>query len=332
MASRSTFLSAATALTVASVAARSRAASMPGRLQKPPMLRPGDLVGLVAPASPLTDDEIARGIRQVESLGLRTRLGPNARNQNGYLAGTDAQRAADFNAMARDGSVKAIFALRGGYGTMRILDDLDYAALRADPKIVLGFSDMTAVLNAVTTRSGLVTFHGPVASLSTFDAVETAWLRRALMSREPIGTLRTDGITRLHGGRATGPLAGGNLSLVAALSGTPYAVPTDGAVLFLEETHEEPYRVDRMLTQLQLAGDFRSAAGVVFGACSHCDASGPALSLPEIYAGTIGSGRRPSITGAKIGHITDQWVLPIGLRATLDADAKTLTIAESAVS
>ena len=131
---------------------------------------------------------------------------------------------------------------------------------------------------------------------------------------------------------ATGPLAGGNLSLVAALSGTPYAIPTDGALLFLEETHEEPYRVDRMLTTLQLAGDFRNAAGVVFGACSHCDASGPALSLEEIYADTIGSAKRPSITGAKIGHITDQWVLPIGIRATLAADAKTLTIAESAVS
>ena len=305
---------------------------MPSGLRKPPMLRPGDLVGLVAPASPLSDDEIARGVRQVESLGLKTRLGAHARAQNGYLAGTDAQRAADFNAMARDGSVKAIFALRGGYGTMRILDELDYHALRADPKIVLGFSDMTAVLNAVSVRSGLVTFHGPVASLSTFDATESAWLKRALMSREPIGSLRADGITRLHGGRATGPLAGGNLSLVAALSGTPYAVPTDGALLFLEETHEEPYRVDRMLTQLQLAGDFRDAAGVVFGACSHCDASGPALSLDQIYADTIGSAPRPSITGAKIGHITDQWVLPIGIPATLDADARTLTVQESAVS
>jgi muramoyltetrapeptide carboxypeptidase len=296
------------------------------------MLKPGDLVGLIAPASPLSSDEIARGVRQVESLGLKTRLGAHAGAQNGYLAGADAERAGDFNAMARDREVRAIFALRGGYGTMRILNDLDYAALRNDPKIVLGFSDMTAVLNAVTARSDLVTFHGPVAALSTFDTFESAALRRALMSREPIGTLNSEGITRLHGGRATGPLAGGNLSLVAALSGTPYAIPTDGALLFLEETHEEPYRVDRMLTTLQLAGDFRNAAGVVFGACSHCDASGPALSLEEIYADTIGSAKRPSITGAKIGHITDQWVLPIGIRATLDADAKTLTIAESAVS
>ncbi len=215
MASRSTFLTAATALAAASVAAPALADAFPSGLRKPPMLRPGDLVGLVAPASPLSEDEIARGIRQVESLGLKTRLAPHARSQNGYLAGTDAERAADFNAMARDPKIRAIFALRGGYGTMRILDDLDYAALRADPKIVLGFSDMTAVLNAVTARSKLVTFHGPVAALSTFDTTTDAALQRALMSREPIGTLHSAGITRLHGGRATGPLAGGNLSLVA---------------------------------------------------------------------------------------------------------------------
>ena len=330
MNSRADFLAGLT-LTAAAASTAPIPALGPG-LRKPPMLRTGDLVGLVAPAGPLSDAEIQKGVRQVESLGLKVRLGKNASDQDGYLAGTDAQRAADFNEMARDRGVRGIIALRGGYGTMRILDHLDYRALAADPKVILGFSDMTAVVNAIALRSGIVTFHGAVAALSTFTAVETAYLERALMSREPIGTLHAAGSTRLRGGRATGPLAGGNLSLVCALAGTPYAIPARGAILFLEETHEEPYRVDRMLQQLRLGGYFRDAAGIAFGACSHCDASGPALSLPDIYADTFGAANRPALYGAQIGHIRDQWVLPVGVAATLDADAGTLSIRESAVS
>ncbi len=296
------------------------------------MLRRGDLVGLVAPAGPLSADEIAKGVRQIESLGLRVRLGRHATEQVGYLAGSDSDRAADWNAMARDRRIRGIIALRGGYGTMRILDRLDYGALRADPKVVLGFSDMTSVVNAVAVRSGIVTFHGAVASLSDFTTIETSYLKRALMSREPIGTLHTSGETRLHSGRARGPLAGGNLSLVSALCGTPYAIPAAGSILFLEETHEEPYRVDRMLQQLRLAGALRDANGIVFGKCSDCNASGPALPLAAIYAETIGAAGRPAFTGAMIGHIQNQWVLPVGLSATLDAGVGTLTIDESAVS
>lgn len=296
------------------------------------MLRKGDVVGLVAPASPLTDTEIAKGVKQIEALGLRVRLGQYVRAQDGYLAGTDAERAGDFNAMVRDKDVRAIVALRGGYGTMRILPALDYAGLKRTPKIVMGFSDMTAVLNAVATHSGIVTFHGPVAALSTFTPFVQAEFERALMSTRPIGSLHNPGTVTLHGGVARGPLAGGNLSLVSGCTGTPYAVATKGSMLFLEETEEEAYRVDRMLTQLELAGDFKRAAGIVFGACSHCDDSGNSLSLAEVYKGTIGRAGRPAVTGAKIGHITNQWILPIGVEARLDATTGTLTIAESGVS
>lgn len=329
MPSRADFL---TGLTIAAAVSTAPLPALGPGLRKPPMLRTGDTVGLVAPAGPLSEAEIERGVRQVESLGLKTRLGRFAAAQDGYLAGTDSERAEDFNAMARDRSIRGIFALRGGYGTMRILDLIDYRALAADPKIVLGFSDMTAVVNAVARRSGIIAFHGAVAALSTFTATETAYLERALMTREPIGTLKAPKAVRLRGGSASGPLAGGNLSLVSALAGTPYAVAASGALLFLEETHEEPYRVDRMLQQLRLAGYFRDAAGIAFGACSHCDPSGPALSLPAIYADTIGAAGHPAIYGAQIGHITDQWVLPIGIRATLDASAGTLSVEESAVS
>lgn len=296
------------------------------------MLRKGDVVGLVAPASPLTDTEIAKGVKQVEALGLRVRLGNYVRAQDGYLAGTDAERAEDFNAMVRARDVRAIFALRGGYGTMRILPVLDYAGLERSPKIVMGFSDMTAVLNAVAVRSGIVTFHGPVAALSTFTPFVMGEVQRALMSTKPIGTLYNAGTVTLHAGNARGPLAGGNLSLVSGCTGTPYAVPTKGSMLFLEETEESAYRVDRMLTQLELAGDFKRAAGIVFGACSHCDESGDSLTLAEVYKGTIGQAGRPAVSGAKIGHITNQWILPIGVEARLDANTGTLTIAESGVS
>lgn len=328
MTTRADFLTSATALAVAATAVP----SLPSGLRKPPMLRAGDTVGLIAPASPLSDTEIATGVSQVESLGLRVRLGRYAHATYGYLAGTDAQRADDFNAMARDPQIRGIFALRGGYGTMRILDALDYDALRRQPKVILGFSDMTAILNAVTTRSGIVTFHGPVASLSTFTPIETAAVKAALMSPNPIGKLHNDGTIKLTGGKARGRLAGGNLSLVAALCGTAYAIPAAGSLLFLEETHEEPYRVDRMLTTLALAGYLHSARGIIWGACSHCVATDASLTLDQIYAGTIGRAGRPAITGAKIGHISNQWVLPIGAMAELDADAGTLTILESGVT
>ena len=328
MPSRAEFLQSTVA-----VAATAGMPSFPaGGSRKPPMLRKGDVVGLVAPASPLTDTEIAKGVKQIEALGLRVRLGRYVRSQDGYLAGTDAERAGDFNAMIADKEVRAIVALRGGYGTMRILPALNYAGLKRAPKIVMGFSDMTAVLNAVATHSGIVTFHGPVAALSTFTPFVMDEFQRALMSTKPIGSLYNPGTLTLHGGAARGPLAGGNLSLVSGCTGTPYAVATQGSMLFLEETEEEAYRVDRMLTQLELAGDFKRAVGIVFGACSHCDDSGNSLSLAEVYKGTIGRAGRPAVSGAKIGHITNQWILPIGVEARLDANTGTLTIAESGVS
>ena len=270
MSTRGEFLGAITLAAIAPAVPR-----FPAVLQKPPMLERGDRVGLIAPASPPTGDDVARATANVESLGLVPVLGEYVRRQNGFLAGSDGERAADFNAMARDPKIRAIVAIRGGYGTMRILSALDYAAIARDPKIVMGFSDLTALLNAVTERSGVVTFHGPVgAHGSSWNGVARSYLEAALFAAQPqrlrIGSLRT-----ILPGRARGRLAGGNLSLVAALLGTPYAVPAAGALLFLEETEEQPYRIDRMLTQLELAGDLAAARGILFGQCSKCAGAGP---------------------------------------------------------
>jgi muramoyltetrapeptide carboxypeptidase len=306
--------------------------AFPSGLRKPPALRRGDSVGLIAPASPLSDAEIAQGVEHVRFLGLQPVLGHFVAAHDGYLAGSDAERAADFNRMARDPHIRGIIALRGGYGTMRILDSLDFAAIAADPKVVMGFSDLTAILNAVVRRSGVVAFHGPLAAReSVFDETTRAYFERACMSTEPMGTLRAPDAVTIHGGRAEGRISGGNLSLVAALTGTPWSPAFRDALLVLEEVDEEPYRIDRMLTQLRLAGALQAAAGILFGACTHCEAKGASMTAAEVLLDRLSGIDRPAVSGVPVGHIPEQWVLPLGLRAVLDAGERTLEIPEAAV-
>lgn len=289
-----------------------------------PALRAGDTVALIAPAGPLSsEDEFARAESIVRSLGLVPRLGRFARSKWGYLAGSDDERAADFNDAARDPRVRGIFALRGGYGTMRLLERIDYDALARDPKVVLGYSDLTALLNTITQRTGLVTFHGPVAALSKFTGEETAWLRRAVMDTAPLGELHAEGAVVMCDGAARGALRGGNLSLVAALSGTPYEIDTSRALLVIEEVEEAPYRVDRMLTQLRLSGGLSRVSGVLVGRCANCDVDDEhpyaALPLAETLRDRLADLGVPVITQLPIGHDGEQWTLPIGLDARIEA-------------
>ena len=329
MNTRADFLSSMSIAAASAYAPAAFAASM----RKPPMVRRGDTVALIAPASPLDPGEIDRGVAHMKALGLAPIVGPHAHERYGYLAGRDADRIADFNWAIRNPHVRAIVALRGGYGTTRILDELDYDGLHASPKVVMGFSDMTAVLNAIARRSNLVTFHGPVAARESHYGTGTrSFIERAWMSRAPIGTLHSSNAQTLHGGRATGRLAGGNLSLIAALCGTPYAVATSGSLLIIEETEESPYRIDRMLTQLRMAGAFSGARGILGGAFNKIPAGGATLTLDTVLTDRLGSLGKPAVFDTPIGHIEEQWVLPIGLPATLDASAHTLTIDESAVS
>ena len=304
---------------------------------RPPALRQGDLVALVAPAGPLKSaEDVQRAVLNVENLGYRATVGEHALARYGHVAGTDAQRAADFNAAVNDPDVRAIFALRGGYGTMRILHAIDYHALRAHPKIVLGYSDLTALLNTISQRSGIATFHGPVAAVSAFTPKVVEWLKRAIEVPEPMGILEFAGAQSITGpGKATGRLSGGNLTLLAALSGTPYEVQMDG-VVFLEEVDEPPYRIDRLLTQLRLSGAFEPSVGILVGQCARCersdDATATSLTLDETLRDRLAGSPSVVVTGAPIGHIDEQWTLPIGVHASLDGVTGTLTIEEPAVS
>ena len=315
-------------------------AARPGLL-KPPRLKQGDTIGMVLPASmSLESDNIARGREQLEALGYKVKIGAHAYDRYGYLAGEDRNRAADINAMFADPEVNGISCFTGGWGTPRLLPYLDYDLIRRNPKVVIGFSDITGLLNAIHKKTGLVTFHGPMAD-SLYEPYTLANYRKAVMTAEPLGLLpnppkrETDLIDRenrvipLTGGKATGRLIGGNLTLIASTTGTPYEIDTAGAILFLEDTHEEFYRIDRMLTQLWLAGMLDSIAAFVWGRCTDCPVTGPTLSLGQILRERFA--HVPSMWGLSFGHIEKKLTLPIGVQATLDADAGTLTVLEAAV-
>jgi muramoyltetrapeptide carboxypeptidase len=218
---------------------------------------------------------------------------------------------------------------------MRILDRIDYEAIRSDPKVILGYSDLTALLNVITQRTGVVTFHGPVAALSDFSPNEIAWLRAAVMSDAPLGALHVPNARALSAGIAEGRLAGGNLSLVTSLLGTPHEIDVSNAILMIEEIDEAPYRIDRMLTQLRLSGALSRVAGVIAGGWTNCDVSEDhryaGLRLADVLRDRLSDAGVPVLLDLPIGHIEEQWTLPLGAMVSLDAGVRTLTIAESAV-
>lgn len=317
-------------------------------LIKPAALRQGDTVGLITPATFVSDpDTLATAERTVRYFGLKPKWGRNVRRKHGYAGGTVQERVADLHAMFADPEVKAIFPVRGGYGAGHLLDSIDYDLIRKNPKILAGYSDITALHLAIQRKTGLVTFHGPVL-VSGFSEYSVEHLRRALFNPEPLGVLTNPPETSqlrpkhplrtVRGGKASGPLTGGNLSLIAATMGTPYEIETRGRILFLEDVDEQPYSLDRMLTNLRLAGKLQAAAGIVWGECSDC---GPrdfkpsfssTLSVGEVVDEILGRLNVPVLSGLTIGHTTDQLTLPLGIQATLDADKGTLTIEEAATT
>ena len=335
-------LAAAATLTTAAPAPSTSAA--PRRIIKPKRLSPGDTVGLVLPASATyARDNITFAREQLEALGLVVVVGEHAYDRHGYFAGTDRDRAADINRMFEDDRIHGVICYTGGWGSPRVLPYLDYDLIARKPKVLTGFSDITALLNAVHQRTGLVTFHAPTGS-STFESYTVENFRRVVMTPEPAGLLtppskrsdvladRVNRIVRLHGGKASGRLAGGNLTLLAALMGTPYEIDTAGAILFAEDVEEAVYRVDRMLTQLALGGKFDAMAGFAFGRCTRCEEQPSQFSLEDVFRDRFGGTGKPAITGLSFGHIEQKLTLPIGIQATLDADTGTLTIDESAVA
>lgn len=314
-------------------------------LVKPPRLRDGDLVGLVSPGGVLDDAGIQRRVANLESLGFKVRVGEHIRAAYGGYAGTPMQRAADLNRMFADRDVRAIWAARGGSGCLQLLPLLDYALARRQPRILVGFSDVTALHLALHQRAGLVSFHGPTAG-STFSDYSVARLRAVLVERaSPVLHLAEEHLAKaatqpqfrprtINAGVAEGPLWGGNLSIVCAMMGTPYLAPPTGSLLFLEEVGEAPYRVDRMLTQLRHAGVLARANGAVLGVFQRCEPpdSEPSITLAQAIDDNLGAVSHPAAYGYSFGHVPHQYTLPLGIRARLDTQARTVTLLEPAVS
>lgn len=337
-----TLAAAALMLPGAAQAAKAR----PMKLIKPPRLHPGDLIGLIAPGGQVSEAAIGKAVAKIEKLGFRCKQGQNLRALHGNYAGSVQQRRDDLNAMFADREVKAIWCIRGGSGCISILPVLDYGLIRANPKVLLGYSDITALHLAIHRHAGLVTFHGPVA-ISSESAYADTHMLNLLMDPQPQYTiamaaenaLRAQrephyGIRTLTYGEASGPLIGGNLSLVSALMGTPYAADFRNSILFLEEVNEAPYRIDRWMMQLDLAVGFGKAAAVMVGICDNCgpaDAD-PSLTLHETLDLHLKPLVIPAVTGYSFGHIRHQFTLPMGINARLDTLGQTLTLLEAAVS
>lgn len=314
---------------------------------RPKRLAPGDTVALVSPASATfnsLDLQIAK--ESLEAMGFKVRAGEHALERHGYLAGDDKARADDINKAFADKSVAAVHAVRGGWGSARLLPYLDYDTIRRNPKVFIGYSDITALLLAIHARTGLLTFHGPIG-LGRWDAWSLDYYKRVLINHEAVTYTNKTGLSSdrnsltqvdfrtltMTPGKARGRLLGGNLSVLTGIIGSPYLPDWDGAILFCEEVHEDLYRVDRMFTQLKLAGVLGRIKGFVFGGCSEC---GPgegygSLTLEEILREHVKPLGVPAWQGAMIGHAQPQWTLPVGAEVEIDAAAATMTLLEPAV-
>ncbi|MDG2118609.1 MAG: LD-carboxypeptidase [Gammaproteobacteria bacterium] len=313
---------------------------------KPKHLASGMTVGLVSPASNAAEDEsILASMEFVRSLGFKVKAAPNLFARAQYLAGSDDQRAADLNSFFTDPEVDAIFCTRGGYGTPRILPLLDYDAVGQNPKIFMGYSDITALLNAIHVKTGLVTFHGPMAfeNFTDYTYREYQKVIGAPSDSVEIGSPpefeikpgqidRDNRLTTINPGVAEGRLIGGNLSLLVTLLGTEFEPNFEGSILFLEDVSEPAYSIDRMLTHLWLAGKLEQVNGIVFGKFTDTDYTRNTFSVEEVIRLRCQGLGVPVLRGLMIGHTSDQTIVPIGIRAELDADVGTLTLLESPVT
>jgi muramoyltetrapeptide carboxypeptidase len=348
MLSRRQFFSQCAAAAIATIftSQLTSAATTPAVI-KPQKLRPGTGVGLISPASAAFQrEQLDIVVDAVEALGLVPHLAPHILDRYGYLAGKDRDRAADVNQFFADPKIEALLPLQGGWGSSRILPYLDYDTIRQNPKIIVGFSDITALLLGIYAQTGLVTFHGP-HGLTGWRTPQTDFFRRVLFAGDAVlyqnQSVSADANRlmqtkyRLHTikpGRATGKLIGGNLSVLSAIVGSPYLPNLEGAILFLEDINENIYRIDRMLTQLKLAGVLEGLAGFIFGQCSQCSPGEGygSLTLEEVLADHITELNIPSWSGAQIGHVETIWTLPIGINVEIDANLGTIRFLESAVA
>ena len=293
-------------------------------MRHPPSLAPGARVALVCPSGPLAGPEdLARAEQNARAMGWEPVTGEWVLAREGYLAGTDQQRLDDLNAAIRDDTIDGIWCVRGGYGAMRLLSGIQYDALHRHPKTLMGYSDITALHAAIGRRCDLVSYHAPVARAEltpfTRDSLERAVVRHV----DSCGT--ATGVKTLHAGTARGRLVGGNLALLAALAGTAFAPDYERAIVVIEDVNEDVYRIERMLLTLRLSDAFATCAGLVFGAFTNTPErrpeNGGARTLAAVLQEVADAVGVPCISGVPVGHIADQWTLPLGATGTLDADA-----------
>jgi len=322
-----------------SLAALTLAHAAPARSPlRPPRLRRGDTVGLIAPAS--SDDEplhLEFALDTIRGMGLVPKLGQHVTDQYGYLSGTDEDRAADINAMFADDTVRAIFAIRGGWGSARLLPLLDWHLIRTNPKLLIGSSDITALHLALAARTGFASIHAPNVSNRWAEVSWTSFWRMAFSGGTPLlGQLEERvakqdrwSTTTIRSGKTKGRLLGGNLTVLSTLMGTPWLPDFDGAILFLEDVGEAEYRIDRMMNQLALSGTLGKLAGVIFGQCARCTSNVPdyaGFTVPQILDQYLGPLGIPAFLGANIGHVANQLSVPIGAPVEMDADAGTIRL------
>lgn len=327
-------------LAAAIALAPARSASRSSR--KPPRLAVGDIVGLIEPAGFSDGEAQIDAVRfTIEGMGLVPKVAPHVGSRHGYLAGTDRERAADIEAMFADPEVKAVFAIRGGWGCARLLPHLDWRTIRANPKLLVGFSDVTALHLAFAARAGFPSIHAPNAANSWAKTSWESFWRLAFSGEAPLLAGARDQATTgssfaaIRSGKARGRLLGGNLSVLSALVGTPWLPEFDGAILFLEDVGEAEYRIDRMLSQLALSGILGKVAGVVFGQCTRCTAGVAGytgFTVPQLLEQYLLPLGVPAFGGANIGHVANQLSLPVGAEVEIDAGAGSIRVLEPVVA
>lgn len=301
---------------------------------KPKALKPGDTLGLVAPASPIYEESVFEEMLvNLEGLGFPLKLGKHVRDQHGYLAGTDEQRASDLMNMFQDDSVDAIMCIRGGWGCNRILPLLDYEVIKNNPKLLVGFSDITSLHMALYSQSDLISFHGPVGKSVWTDFTKQAFQNITQNGEKTEFSIPAefDDSFVVQPGKAKGRLFGGNLSVLSSMVGSEYLPSFEGAILFLEDIGESVYRIDRMITQLKLAGILDQIHGFVFGKCTDCSAGANSLTMQQVLEDHIKPLGIPAFYGAMISHEDNNITLPVGMEAEIDADRRTIQVLESGV-
>ena len=309
------------------------------KMVKPQKLQKGDMIGVIAPSSPTKKPEdIDKALEKLRSYGFQVKEGKHLRKRDGYLAGSDKERIEDLHAMFLDKTVKGIVCLKGGYGTPRILGQLDEKVFQDNPKVFAGYSDVTSLHVYLNQKANLVTFHGPMPAsdmIYTYsDFSHASWLE-AISSDKVIGTLKNpdnEPLETIYDGVAEGKLVGGNLTLLSLSLGTPYEIDTKGKILFIEDVHEPPYRIDGYLMHLKNAGKFEECAGIILGSWSKCvsDTREQDRPLRQVFEEILVPCKKPILLNLRAGHCEPALTLPMGVNVHLDATRGVVNVLENA--